>query len=132
VVRFDATADRWQLALTDKDAADAKVSTAVAQGVMPSSSSNGDHLAVSYNALFGEVQLYVNGVAQGAPVTWPNSWDLSTAGLQVGRKGVGATVGEYFSGAVDEVRVYEGALDDPLVAMVAGLTGGSSLTEATT
>ncbi|MFJ4687660.1 LamG-like jellyroll fold domain-containing protein [Streptomyces sp. NPDC088789] len=127
LVRFDAATDRWQLAVTDKDAASATVTEAVAMGVVPSVAADGDHLALSYNALFGEIQLYANGSPAGPPVAWTNTWDLTKAGLQLGRTGVGSTAGEYFSGAVDEVRVYEGALDEPLMALVPGLEGGTSL-----
>ncbi|MFE7043282.1 LamG-like jellyroll fold domain-containing protein [Streptomyces atratus] len=132
VIRFDAAADRWQLALTEKDATDAAVTKMVAGGVLPSSSGDGDHLALSYNALFGEVLLYVNGIPAGQPIAWPNSWDLAKSGLQLGRTGVGSAAGEYLSGAIDEVRVFEGALDAPMVAMVAGLEGGSNLGGAAT
>ncbi len=125
LVRFDADKDRWQLALTAKDAADAAVVESQAPGFLPSTSDNGDHLALSYNALFGEVRLYVNGQWTGEAVKWSGSqWDLDKAGLQVGRSGVGSHGTEFFSGAVDEVRVFEGALDEPLVGAVSLLEPG--------
>ncbi|MEV6393828.1 LamG domain-containing protein [Streptomyces sp. NPDC051907] len=126
LVRYDAESGRWQLALTDKDANGATVTTSTAVGARPDTEGDGNHLALSYDALFGEVQLYVDGEPAGPPVRWTNSWDLSKTGLQIGRTGLGEGA-EYFSGALDEVRVFEGALDQPLVSTVAGLESGVSL-----
>ncbi|MGW6746256.1 LamG-like jellyroll fold domain-containing protein [Streptomyces sp. NPDC055025] len=130
-VRYNAAADRWQLTLTEKDTADAVVTEAAATGWLPSAEDDGDHLALSYNALFAEVQLFVNGEPAGPAVSWPNTWDLSKAGIQVGRTSANAVGREYFSGAIDEVRVFEGALDQPLIAAVAGLQTGESLGSVT-
>ncbi|WP_409057016.1 LamG-like jellyroll fold domain-containing protein [Streptomyces sp. SYP-A7185] len=127
LVRYDRDSRRWQLSLTEKDAKDAVVTNAVAAGVQPASDGDGDHLALSYNALFGEVRLFVNGQWTGEVISWPNGWDLSKAGVQVGRSGSGTGGNQYFSGAVDEVRVFEGAFDEQLAATVAGLESGSSL-----
>ncbi|MFE0739532.1 LamG-like jellyroll fold domain-containing protein, partial [Streptomyces sp. NPDC058855] len=85
-------------------------------------------LALVYNAVFGDVLLYVNGVA-AVDVAWDNSWDFSTTNLQVGRALTRTTGSEYFSGALDEVRMYQGPLDASLVATVASLPGGSSIEE---
>lgn len=125
-VRFDKESGRWQLRLTEKDAADAPVQEAIAKGVQPSTSGDGDHLALSYNALFEEVRLYVNGQWTDQVVRWPNSWDFATTGVQVGRSGL-TSGSAYFSGAIDEVRVFEGAFDEPLVATVARLESGVNL-----
>ncbi|MGA4839998.1 LamG-like jellyroll fold domain-containing protein [Streptomyces sp. G45] len=125
-VRYDAGSKRWQLVLTAKDATNAAETRVEATGTTPSSEGVGDHLALAYNALFGEVRLYVNGRWTGQAVPWTHSWDLSTTGLQVGRTGLAANGSEYFSGAIDEVRVFAGALDEPLVARISGLTSGRS------
>ncbi|MFF3642187.1 LamG-like jellyroll fold domain-containing protein [Streptomyces sp. NPDC002564] len=126
-VRYDKDSRRWQLALSEKDADGAALTESVAVGFAPRSEGDGDHLALAYNALFGEVRLYVNGQWTGQIISWPNAWDLSKAGLQVGRSGVGAGGTQYFSGAIDEVRVFEGALDEQLAATVAGLESGTSI-----
>ncbi len=57
-------------------------------------------------------------------------WDFSTTSLQVGRALAGATAGEYLSGAVDEVRVYQGPLDAALMAMVSVPPAGASIEES--
>ncbi|WP_239590020.1 LamG-like jellyroll fold domain-containing protein [Streptomyces aureoverticillatus] len=125
-VRFDKESGRWQLRLTEKDTPDAPVQEATAKGVEPSISGDGDHLALSYNALFEEVRLYVNGQWTDQVVKWPNDWDFATTGVQVGRSGLTSGSG-YFSGAIDEVRVFEGAFDEALVATVANLESGVNL-----
>ncbi|ARX86002.1 hypothetical protein SMD44_05471 [Streptomyces alboflavus] len=125
-VRFDKDSGRWQLRLTEKDKPDAAVQEMTAKGVQPSSSGDGDHLALSYNALFEEVRLYVNGQWTDQVVKWPNDWDFATTGVQVGRSGL-TSGSQYFSGAIDEVRVFEGAFDEALVATVARLESGVNL-----
>ncbi|MET9670629.1 LamG-like jellyroll fold domain-containing protein [Streptomyces sp. NPDC006475] len=130
-VRYDKDSGRWQMALSEQDAGSAALTEAVASGFLPRSEGDGDHLALAYNALFGEVRLFVNGQWTGQVISWPNTWDLSKAGLQVGRSGMGTTGSQYFSGAIDEVRVFEGALDEQLAAMVAGLESGTSIVGTT-
>ncbi|MEU5163912.1 LamG-like jellyroll fold domain-containing protein [Streptomyces sp. NPDC020875] len=127
LVRFDAAADRWQLAVTSRDLVFSTTTTSQAPGSLPSVTGRGDHLALAYNALFGEIRLYVNGVWSGESVPWIHNWDLSTTGLDIGRNGAGSQTGEYFSGALDEVRVFHGALDQSLIQTVAGLESGLSL-----
>ncbi|MER6080336.1 LamG-like jellyroll fold domain-containing protein [Streptomyces sp. NPDC001833] len=127
-VRYSAADARWQLVVTDADSASPVTVTELDKGDAPSSAGDGDHLALVYNAVFGDVLLYVNGVAV-VDASWDNTWDFSTTSLQIGRALTGTSAGEYFSGAVDEVRMYQGPLDASLVALVAGLPGGSSIDE---
>ncbi|MGX1367627.1 hypothetical protein RKD19_002986 [Streptomyces canus] len=127
-VKYSAAETRWQLVVTNSDSAAPVTTMELDKGDAPSSTGNGDHLALVYNAVFGDVLLYVNGVA-AVDVSWDNSWDFSTTNLQVGRALTGTTASEYFSGAVDEVRMYQGPLDAALVSLVAGLPGGSSVEE---
>lgn len=127
-VKYSVADARWQLVVTDGDTAAPVITKELDKGDAPNSTGNGDHLALVYNAVFGDVLLYVNGVAT-VDVSWDNAWDFSTTSLQVGRALTGTTAGEYFSGAVDEVRMYQGPLDASLVSLVAGLPGGSSVEE---
>ncbi|MEU6987260.1 LamG-like jellyroll fold domain-containing protein [Streptomyces sp. NPDC046324] len=130
-VRYDKDSGRWQMALSEQDTSGAVLTESAATGFMPGSEGDGDHLALAYNAAFGEVRLFVNGQWTGQRVDWPNTWDLTQAGVQVGRSGVGTGGTQYFSGAIDEVRIFEGALDEQLVAMVAGLESGTSIVGTT-
>lgn len=127
-VKYSVADTRYQLVVTNGDTAAPVITTALDKGRAPNATGIGDHLALVYNAVFGDVLLYVNGVA-AVDVSWDNSWDFSTTNLQVGRALTGRTASEYFSGAVDEVRMYQGPLDASLVASVAGLPGGSSIEE---
>ncbi|MBL1108800.1 LamG domain-containing protein [Streptomyces sp. 5-8] len=127
-VRYQTSSDRWQLVVTSADSASPVTTTVLDNADPPSSEGDGDHLALVYNAVFGDVLLYVNGTAV-ADASWDNTWDFSTTSLQVGRALTGKTAGEYFSGAVDEVRMYQGPLDASLVTTVAVLPGGASIVE---
>ncbi|MFD7481008.1 LamG-like jellyroll fold domain-containing protein, partial [Streptomyces sp. NPDC059837] len=73
------------------------------------------HLAGVYDAAGQTLQLYVNGVPQGSPVPFTSPWKAS-GNLQVGRLWHAATGKEYFSGTIDEVKVWSRALADTEVA----------------
>lgn len=107
--------------MTDRDVNDtAAVSTSVHDSITPPTSENsGDHLTLAYDAVFGEVRLYVNGQLNGAKALWPNTWDFSSVTVQVGRALTGSTGSEYFSGALDEVRAYQGSVDQSRAAQIA-------------
>lgn len=121
VVRYSQAQQRWQLVVTDRDVNDtAAVSTSVHDSITPPTSENsGDHLTLAYDAVFGEVRLYVNGQLNGAKALWPNTWDFSSVTVQVGRALTGSTGSEYFSGALDEVRAYQGSVDQSRAAQIA-------------
>ncbi|MBK3577373.1 laminin G domain-containing protein [Streptomyces sp. MBT65] len=128
-VKYAAAAARWQLVVTSADSATPVTTTLLDNADPPSSQGDGDHFALVYNAVFGDVLLYVNGTAV-ADASWDNTWDFSTTSLQVGRTLTGTAASEYFSGAVDEVRMYQGPLDAALVSLVTVLPGGASIDES--
>ncbi|KOV50719.1 laminin G [Streptomyces sp. AS58] len=128
-VKYLAASNRWQLVVTDADSASPVTTTGLDQTSLPSAEGDGDHLAVVYNAVFGDVVLYVNGVA-AAQVAWDNAWDFTTTSLQVGRSLTATAASEYFSGAVDEVRMFQGPLDASLMRLVAVMPAGSSIEES--
>ncbi|MFJ8021076.1 LamG-like jellyroll fold domain-containing protein [Streptomyces sp. NPDC096311] len=127
-VKYLAASNRWQLGVTGADTSAPVTTTVLDNGDLPSLEGDGDHLALVYNAVFGDVLLYVNGVAV-AEAPWDNTWDFSKTGLQVGRTLTGSTASEYFSGAIDEVRMYQGPLDASLVTLVAVMPAGASIDE---
>ncbi|MER5599578.1 LamG-like jellyroll fold domain-containing protein [Streptomyces sp. NPDC002265] len=127
-VKYLAASNRWQLAVTGADTAAPVTTTVLDNGDLPSSEGDGDHLALVYNAVFGDVLLYVNGVA-AASAPWDNTWDFGKTGLQIGRTLTGTAASEYFSGAIDEVRMYQGPLDASLVSLVAVMPAGASIDE---
>ncbi|MEU6240046.1 LamG domain-containing protein [Streptomyces sp. NPDC047024] len=69
------------------------------------------HLAGVYDAANQTIQLYVNGVPQGAPVAFTTPWKAS-GGLQIGRLWYQTGGRENFAGTIDEVKVWSRALAD--------------------
>ncbi|WP_247597624.1 LamG domain-containing protein [Streptomyces sp. RKND-216] len=132
LVRYDADRAIWELEVTESDTAGAPSASVPATGSEPSAVEAGDHLALVHDALFARVQLYVNGELAAEVSDWRYDWDFSAAALHIGRAGVGPTGTEHFSGALDEVRVFEGAFDQHLAAAVSMLQSGENLgTEVT-
>lgn len=127
LVRYDADSGRWQFEATHKDGPEATTTRAVAPGYPPADEGDGDHLALVYDAPAGEMRLYVNGGLAAAITDWYPEWDFSTVGVQVGRASVGSTGSESFAGALDEVRVFGGALDQDQITTVSQLASGESL-----
>ncbi|WP_330465894.1 LamG domain-containing protein [Streptomyces longwoodensis] len=78
------------------------------------------HLTGVYDAANQTVQLYVNGVPQGAPVAFTTPWKAS-GNLQIGRLWYDGAGQENFSGTIDEVKVWARALADTEVAHEAWL-----------
>ncbi|MFF0206290.1 LamG-like jellyroll fold domain-containing protein [Streptomyces sp. NPDC005017] len=74
------------------------------------------HLAGVYDAAAQTVQLYVNGVPQGAPTPFTATPWKASGNLQVGRLWHNTAGKEYFSGTVDEVKVWSRALADSELA----------------
>ncbi|MEU0674285.1 LamG-like jellyroll fold domain-containing protein [Streptomyces sp. NPDC006172] len=111
VVRYDAPTKRWQAVVTASDTVGAPttVVASTAQGD-PARDGFGDHLAVVYDSVTRQVRLYVNGASFPEDTRLNTSPWASAGGVQVGRSAK-TTGGEYFAGAVDEVRLYAGALD---------------------
>lgn len=79
------------------------------------------HLAGVYDAAAQTLQLYVNGVPQGAPVPFTVTPWKASGGLQVGRLWHAAAGKENFAGTIDEVQVWSRALADTEVAHEAWL-----------
>ncbi|MFC0599263.1 LamG-like jellyroll fold domain-containing protein [Streptomyces palmae] len=123
---------RWQLTVSDKDAADATVVTV----------DNGEfydvrewnHLALVYDGFSKQARLYVNGGLSEVAcvdadgdgssdsascedlVPWAeNALAFKATSLQVGREGTGSAAGHYFPGLVDDVWTFQGALSDAQV-----------------
>jgi hypothetical protein len=138
-----ANAGRWQLEMANADTTAAATSTAEHTNFQNNSSWN--HLTVVYDAYAGQMRLYVDGVVQqtlcadddddGTPndetCTDKVSWNSSvlpfaaTKGLQLGRAKHGANGwGEYWSGVIDDVWVFQGAASD---AQITALANGAEI-----
>ncbi|MEO3974994.1 LamG domain-containing protein [Streptomyces sp. CAU 1734] len=110
---------RWELLVADSDTATATVRSFVHDHKEPNAEGLGQHLAVVYDAFANTIQLYVDG-EPGVELKLGRNNTLWTAkgGLQVGRSLIG-TSKEHFAGALDEVRVYNGAVDPVTVKQLA-------------
>ncbi|KUO04646.1 LamG domain-containing protein [Streptomyces caeruleatus] len=119
-VRYQAATKQWELAVAKTDSATAEIVTFTDNQELANTGGSGQHLAVVYDAVANSIRLYVQGqLVAGAYGKNDTLWS-ATGGLQVGRSLRGA--GEYFAGALDEVRVYSGAADRIAVQQMAALT----------
>ncbi|MFJ9519774.1 LamG domain-containing protein [Kitasatospora sp. NPDC101801] len=139
---LDATTQQpigqWQAEVRDSDATGA-VRTSTTHSPAVSVLDNWTHLAVSYDAFADQLRLYVNGqlenqgcATEGTGCTPKVSWATApqpyeaTAGLQFGRTRAGGAWGEYFSGELDDVWLYQGVLSPDQVARLADYNVGLS------
>ncbi|MET9248782.1 LamG domain-containing protein, partial [Nonomuraea sp. NPDC003709] len=77
------------------------------------------HVAGVYDALAGELRIYVNGQLSTTTITSHASAWNATGPLQLGRtKTAGAFTG-YWPGVVDDVRTYDGVLSAEQIAQLA-------------
>jgi hypothetical protein len=115
---FDKEQGRWVLgmAATDTDSA-ALVRTRSDAVPAPL---EWTHIAGVYDALAGELRIYVNGQLSTTTITGHVSAWNATGPLQLGRtKKAGAFTG-YWPGTVDDVRLYDGVLTaDQIVQLAA-------------
>ncbi|MEV4539348.1 LamG domain-containing protein [Asanoa sp. NPDC049518] len=121
---------RWQLAMAETDSATTAWTVVTNDLVIPDpADTDGSHLAVVYNAIAERVQLYVDGQLTAAANVPHHAAEFGAdKGLQVGRALTGPqSYGSYFSGVLDEVRVYAGALDPVTIIRLASLTPQSDI-----
>lgn len=126
VVRYDAGTQRWQLVLRASDTLGAQQTVVNYSGPPPTVDNSGNHIAVVYDAVTRRVSLYIDGESSRDDVRLDKSPWPSTGGLQVGRTVKGAEA-EYLAGAVDEVRVYAGALDQVGINLIASLNPNTTI-----
>ncbi|WP_446212979.1 LamG-like jellyroll fold domain-containing protein [Micromonospora sp. IBSANI012] len=102
----------WELAVPASDAPGATVETYPTQQA-PKTVTKGDLVALVYNGYTREFLLYVNAtVVSSAQLSVPFN---ATGGLQLGRAFIDDQPREHFSGAIDDVRVYNGVADKILL-----------------
>ncbi|MFI7297473.1 LamG-like jellyroll fold domain-containing protein [Streptomyces sp. NPDC050121] len=109
-LRYSGELQRWQAVLAHGDAVGAETTTLTAER-LPVLPGNDHYLALAYDNAANEVRLYADG-EMAARVPYTSTWS-ATGGLQVGRElTADGGWGGHLRGAVDDVRVYEGAVSD--------------------
>jgi len=73
-------------------------------GVTPLQNATWSHVAMTYDASTGIVNLYINGVLDKSADTAGGSINTTTEILAIGR--LGSTSAEYYDGSIDDVRIY--------------------------
>ncbi|ATW52338.1 LamG-like jellyroll fold domain-containing protein [Streptomyces peucetius] len=105
---FSGTSKRWYFGVNKGDGSGYYGQPAV----NPVQLGTWTHLAGTYDPAKKELHFYVNGKLQGAAVTTAGSW-ASNGPLQIGRSPAGSS---YFPGSIDEVAVWQRALDPSEIA----------------
>ncbi|MEV4924322.1 LamG-like jellyroll fold domain-containing protein [Streptomyces roseoverticillatus] len=129
---------RWQVTMPDKDTDKTTAITTVENNAFEDAGS-WNHLALVYDGFSNELMLYVNGAleefsctqdAEGGTVTEASCTDRSSRAsnamsfgggksLQLGRSLVMGVPGEYWSGQLDDVWAFQGALTKAQVERLA-------------
>ncbi|MFT7871483.1 MULTISPECIES: LamG domain-containing protein [Amycolatopsis] len=109
--------DRWAFAMNGSDA-DWPSSTPRVRSAQPVQTGVWTHLAATYNAATGEMQLFVNGTLS-ATGTMSTSWN-ATGEFDIGRAMWADTWRNQLVGAVDDVKVYSRPLFTDEVRAMAG------------
>lgn len=111
----------WELRLRESDTKGA--ATVVAEsGITPTSVSQGQSITVTFDGITGQARLYVDGYASAKLLSpFLSAW-TAAGKLQVGRGFADGFYGDYFAGAIDDVRAYTGVLHPSVIARLALVT----------
>ncbi|MDX3457244.1 LamG domain-containing protein [Streptomyces sp. ME02-8801-2C] len=130
---------RWRIRMPDADSTDAGEATASSRLFDEYSANGWNHLALVYDAFADQMKLYVNGQlqqfvcaddnadgTQDDPACTDNvSWADNTVGfnatktLEFGRAKTAGVWGDNWSGAIDDVWAFQGALDQGQIQQLA-------------
>ena len=97
----------WTFVMLDKDKIGAQERYVYASE--PAVANVDAHLAAVYDAAAGELRLYVDGVPQGNPAKHVSDWH-ARGPAKIGQGRHDGVPTQYFPGAVDEARMYQGVL----------------------
>nr|WP_236072077.1 LamG domain-containing protein [Streptomyces polyasparticus] len=111
-VRYDPSVSQWQLVMPDADTPEAGETVVAVSSAPDGGIGSGSEVTVVYDDAADQITLYVDGGRDPeSRANLSKSWK-STGGLQVGRARTADGWGEYLHGAVDEVRVFSGAVEE--------------------
>ncbi|MDG4794274.1 LamG domain-containing protein [Micromonospora sp. WMMD1082] len=115
-LKFNATLGKWQFVVSDEDV----ITTSTASVTSTSTAEEGvwTHLAGVYDAGRNQLRLYVNGELEGVTQNIPFTPMASTGPLLVGRTLWRDQLMDQWTGGIDDVAVFQGALTDTAVSML--------------
>ncbi|MFI6077372.1 LamG domain-containing protein [Actinoplanes sp. NPDC051343] len=119
--RNDPGGARWEFYTFGADTATRNTDSAV-HSASVAKVGEWTHLAAVYDAAAGKIRIYVNGVLAGTTVH--NGGFNALGPLIVGRNKDNGQVGNWWKGAVDEVRAYNRVLSEDEIR---GIVGGDSV-----
>ncbi|MFB9468322.1 LamG-like jellyroll fold domain-containing protein [Nonomuraea salmonea] len=114
---FDKEQGRWTLGMAAADT-DAAALVRTRSDAIPNPM-EWTHVAGVYDALAGQLRVYVNGRLASTTVTSHLSTWNATGPVQLGRTKLAGAFTGYWPGAVDDVRAYDGALSAEQIAALA-------------
>jgi Concanavalin A-like lectin/glucanases superfamily len=116
LVDFDQFQDGiWMFEMPESDTDGAQI-TKTATSALPTEVNTWVHLTGVYNPQNNRIWLYVNGARKGdGTITTP--WQ-PTGGVRIGRGMENGVPSEFWPGSVDDVRIYQTALDDNAVSVL--------------
>lgn len=104
---------RWAFSMMSNDSTAPRIDSAVAtDDRLAPQVGQWTHLAGVYDVTDKKIRLYVNGVLAGEQAHDGLWWSDAPNALQIARGKWADNVGDYFPGAIDDVRVYDRALND--------------------
>ena len=111
-LRYEST-KKWQFIVPSADVASPTLYSV--RSTADAVAGQWTHLTAVYDAAAGNFRLYVNGVVQGSAVTGRSP--ASNGVFDIGRQAF--PTGEFIDGAIDDVRIYAGAMTPSEVARLA-------------
>jgi hypothetical protein len=117
-LEYDAVVSRWAMSMYTSDSTGATLHQATSTAAP--TLNTWTHLVGVYDATAGKLRLYVNGALQGT-VAHSAAWN-ATGTFAVGRSRWGGVNGSFFSGRIDEPRVYQRALGADEIADLSSAT----------
>ncbi|MFY1650733.1 LamG-like jellyroll fold domain-containing protein [Solwaraspora sp. WMMB762] len=115
-LKYSADVGKWQFAISDEDV----ITTSTASIRSTSAAEEGvwTHLVGVYDAERNQIRLYVNGELEGVTQNIPFTPMVSTGPLLVGHTLWKDELMDQWTGGIDEVAVFQGALTDTAVSML--------------
>ncbi|MFY1637845.1 LamG domain-containing protein [Solwaraspora sp. WMMB335] len=115
-LKYSSASGKWQFAVTDEDV----VTTTTAAVLSNSAAEDGvwTHLVGVYDAGRNQIRIYVNGELDGVTNNIPFTPMVSTGPLLVGHTLWKDELMDQWTGGIDDVAVFQGALTDTAVFML--------------